>query len=264
MEDLRFSGTRAGKAGSDIIASVLDAFLGAGNNPNLRKLDLYDNTFSSTASHEALFRALGSTTSLSHLNLGNCDMKDDGVEKVCDALFGCDSSLEHLDLSGNVVTRRGAKHIADYIRDCGGKLKTLRLEDNELTSKGVELIAAAFRGSVDGYSIEELQLNNCMVGAIGARALMAAFGPNGKNLPNLNAIFLNGNSFAGDVLSELEVAFDFRLGEVDDNDSDGDADDDLSDDEEEEEEEEEEDEEVPIAEADVDDLTSAMEKSRLV
>lgn len=261
MEDLRFSGTRAGKAGSDIIASVLDAFLGAGNNPNLRKLDLYDNTFSSTASHEALFRALGSTTSLSHLNLGDCDLEDDGVKKVCHALFECDSNLEHLDLSGNVVTRRGAKHIADYIRDCGGKLKTLRLENNELTSKGVELIAAAFRGSEDGHSIEELQLNNCMVGAIGARALIDAFGPNGKDLPKLNNIFLNGNSFAGDVLSELEVAFDFRLGELEDNDSDGDADDDLSDDEEEEEEEEEE---VPIAEADVDDLTSAMEKSRLV
>ncbi|KAL3756859.1 hypothetical protein ACHAWU_005121 [Discostella pseudostelligera] len=234
MEDLRFSSTRAGEAGSDIIASVLDASLGAGNNPRLRKLDLCDNTFSSTASHVASFRALVSTTCLSHLNLGDCGLGDDGVRQICRALCECDSNLEHLDLSGNNVTRCG--DIADYIRDCGGKLKTLRLEENGLTSKGVKLIAAAFRGSEDGHSIEELQLNNCMVGAIGARALIDAFGPNGKDLPKLNNIFLNGNSFAGDVLSELEVAFDFRLGELEDNDSDGDADDDLSDDEEEEDE----------------------------
>lgn len=265
IEDLRYAGNRPLTAGSDVIASALDRSLGDGYNPNLRKLDLHDSHFSSKASHEALFRALGAATSLSHLDLGRCEMEDEGVKKICHALLACRSGLEFLDLSGNELTRHGAKHIADYIRDCGGKLKTLRLEDNELMDKGVVSIASAFRGSEDGYSIVELQLNNCAVGAIGARSLVDTFGPNGKVLPTLNHIFLNGNFFADDVLSELEVAFDFRLGDLDENVHDGDAENDLSDDEEEADEEitEEEQDEARVPES-VDDLADAMEKSMLV
>ena len=65
------------------------------------------------------------------------------------------------------------------------------------------------------------------------------------------------------VVGELEVAFDDRLGEMDDNDSDGDADDDLSDEEEDEEEEEPEAEGATGDDA-VDDLADAMGKSLVV
>ena len=88
------------------------------------KLDLCDNSFANKASHGALYRALGSTTSLTYLNLRDCDLGDDGVQKICHALFESDSALEHLDLSGNCLEKRGAKHIADYIRDCGGEYVT--------------------------------------------------------------------------------------------------------------------------------------------
>ena len=263
--DIRFSGTRAGKAGSDIVASALDASLMDGHNPGLERLDLADNVFSNKASYEALLRALGTTSNLKYLNLRDCDLEDDGIKSICHALFECDSALEHLDLSGNCVEKQGAKHIADYLRDCGGKLKTLHIEDNELTSRGAVSIAAAFHSSEDGHSIEEIQMNTCLVGAIGARALIDAFGPDGKDLPNLKKIHLNGNSFAEDVVGELEVAFDDRLGEMDDNDSDGDADDDLSDEEEDEEEEEPEAEgESPAGDDAVDDLADAMGKSLVV
>jgi len=264
MEDLRFSGTRPTPVGSDLVASVLDASLSEGHNLYLMKLDLRDNFFQSKASHEALFRALQASTSLAYLDLGGCELEDDGIKKVCHALFACSSTLEHLDLSGNEVTRHGAKHIADYIRDCGGNLKTLCLEDNlELTSKGAVIIASAFRGSEDGHNIEEIQLNKCMIGAIGARALIDAFGPNGKDLPKLKHIFLNENSFSDDILSELQVAFNYRLGELDLNDSDGDADDELSEDEEEEEEEDaekdvKEEDGEPVADS-VEDLAEVMD-----
>ncbi|KAL7448870.1 hypothetical protein ACHAWC_000989, partial [Mediolabrus comicus] len=142
LTDIRFSSTRAGKAGSDIVASALDVALEEGRNANLEKLDLCDNNFGNSASQDALFRALGCTTCLTYLDLRDCDLEDDGVKKVCHALFESDSTLEHLDLSGNGVARCGAKQIADYIRDSGGKLKVLCLDDNELTSKGVEKIAA--------------------------------------------------------------------------------------------------------------------------
>jgi Ran GTPase-activating protein 1 len=257
--DIRFSSTRAGKTGSDIVASALDAALEEGRNANLEKLDLCDNNFGNKASQDALFRALGCTTCLKYLDLRDCDLEDDGVKKVCHALFESDSALEHLDLSGNNVGRRGAKQIADYIRDSGGKLKVLCLDDNDLTSRGVVHIASAFHGSEDGHAIERLQLNCTMCGAIGARALIDAFGPDGKDLPHLKKICLDGNSFKEEIVGELEVAFDNRLVEMEENDSDGEADDDLSDEDSDEEDDDEEEQN-----GEVDALTDAMNKSLVV
>ena len=259
LTDIRFSSTRAGKAGSDIVTSALDVALQEERNANLEKLDLCDNNFGNKASQDALFRALGCTKSLSYLDLRDCELEDDGVKKVCHALFESDSALEHLDLSGNAVERRGAKQIADYIRDSGGKLKVLCLDDNDLTSRGVVHIASAFHGSEDGHSIERLQLNYTMCGAIGARSLIDAAGPEGKDLPNLKKICLDGNSFKECIISELEVAFDDKLAEMEENDSDGEADDDMSDEESEEEEEDDDDDDE-----EVDALTDAMNKSLVV
>jgi hypothetical protein len=64
----------------------------------------------------------------------------------------------------------------------------------------------------------------------------------------LKHIFLNENSFSDDILSELKVTFDYRLGDLDLNDFNSDADDKLSEDEEEEEEEDAEKEDgEPVA-----------------
>ena len=258
MTDIRFSSTRARTEGTDIFVSALDVCLADARNPNLMRLDLCDNSFASKASQEALFRALASTKCLSYLDLSDCDLGDSGVKKVCHALFDSDSSLEHLNLSANDLTRKGAKHIADYIRDCES-LKVLRLEDNELTSKGVELIAQAFHIGDDGSAIEEIQLIGNSIGTIGARALIDAAGPDGKDMPNLKSVLLNNNSFNADVISELETAFKDKLGELDENDSDGEADDDLSSDEEDSDDEgEAEDDE------NIDNLADAMENSLIV
>jgi len=266
LVDIRFSSTRARREGSTIVASALDAALADGRNADLERLDLCDNIFKDAASHDALFRALGATKCLKYLDLRECDLEDDGVKKVCHALFESDSALEHLDLSGNCITRKGAKHIADFIRDCQGKLKILRLEDNEMTSLGVQHIAKAFHVSEDGFAIEEIKLNCNMCGAIGARALIDAFGPGGKDLPNLNKILLDGNSFDESILSELKEAFQDKLGEMEDNDDEGDADDDLSSDEEDDDEDEDDDEseDVHAAEVDADELAAMMEKSSIV
>lgn len=257
LTDIRFSSTRARKEGTDIFVSALDACLADGRNANLTRLDLCDNNFVNKAAQEALFRALASTKNLTYLNLSDCELGDDGVKKVCHALFDSDSSLEHLNLSANELTHKGAKHIADFIRDCE-QLKVLRLEDNELTSKGVEHLAKAFHIGDDGSAIQEIFLNGNAIGTIGARALIDAAGPDGKDMPNLKSIFLNQNSFNSDVISELEAAFQGKLGELDENDSDGEADDDLSSDEEDSDEEEE------GNDAKVDNLADAMEKSLIV
>ena len=97
-------------------------------------------------------------------------------------------------------------------------------------------------------------MNECTIGAIGARALIDAYGPEGKDLPNLKTISLNENSFTEEIVGELEVAFGGKLLPMPDNDEDGDADDDLSDDS-----DGDEDEDDKEATSDsVDALTSAM------
>lgn len=260
LVDIRFASTRSQREGGDILSSALDASLADGRIQNVTKLDLHDNVFKNKASKDALFRALGKLSSLTYLDLGECELEDDGVKMICHALFESDCELEHLYLNGNEITRKGAKHIADYIRDCQ-KLKVLHLQDNELTSKGVERIAAAFHVGDDGSAIEEIELDSNMIGAIGARALIDAFGPEGRDMPHLRKINLNANSFTEEVAGELEVAFGDRLVEMDDNDSDGEADDDLSSSDEDDEEEENVDESPDTG---VDALASAMEDSLIV
>lgn len=161
MEDLQFGSICPTIAGSDIIALALDTSLSEGNNPNLWKLDLHDLHFESNASHEALFRALGSARSLRHLDLSDCEMGDGGIKKVCHALSVSQSLLGHLDLSGNDVTRHGAKDIADYIHDCRGNLKTalmeLCLESCNLDDVGACFIVMALAGY---SSLKELDLSS--------------------------------------------------------------------------------------------------------
>lgn len=233
---------------------------------NLRKLDLQDNYFEREASHTALFRVLVFAKSLVYLDLGSCEMKDNGIKEVCHALMVGRSTLEHLDLSSNQVTENGAKCIADYICENGGSLKTLCLDDNRLKNKGVQLIASAFPASEGGHNIEEIRLDCCKIGAIGAQALIAAHGSSGVNLPKLRSIQLNHNFFTDDVLRELEVAFDYRLGNLDMNEPDGNSDDELSDEDEEDENEDENEDGKdgePVTDS-VDNLAQAMTKSLLV
>ena len=200
--DIRFSSTRAGMAGSDIVAQALGAALEEGRNTNLEKLDLYDNNFGNEASQAALVSVI-ERAPLSYLNIGSCELGNGGVNKICGALVNHDSSLEHLDLSCNEVDIHGAEHIAGYIRDSGGQLKSLFLGDNELGDDGVKKICLALVNH--NSSLEDLNLSDSDMGDIGAHALIdAAFA--GK-LPNLKTISLDGNYFTEDIVGELQVAW---------------------------------------------------------
>jgi hypothetical protein len=43
--------------------------------------------------------------SLTRLDLAHCEIGDQGIKEVVDALDGCSSNLEELDLSGNGIGR---------------------------------------------------------------------------------------------------------------------------------------------------------------
>lgn len=236
LEDIRFSGTRAGREGSLFISSSLENL--GDRIINVRNLDLADNSFGLDGG-STLAKALRRCINLTTLNLRDCVLEDDATGLVCRALWTADAPIEKLDLSGNEVSRKGAKAIAELLEDCQSTLKVLHCEENEMTSKGVAYIAGSF-----GPKLEEIRLGFNECGSIGAMALVTACGENGEGLPALNSIALDGNMFPESDVGQLEDAFGDKLEQMEDNDDEGDADDDLSESDDDEEEYDEDDEEL--------------------
>lgn len=259
LEDVRFSGTRAGREGSLIVSSALEN-LGQ-NIINLRRLDLADNSFGSDGG-STLAKALRRCVSLTRLNLRDCVLEDDAAGEVCRAVWTADAPLEMLDLSGNEITGKGAKSIAELIEENGSTLCVLHCEENEMTSKGVSYVAGAI-----GVAIEEIRLGSNECGSVAAAALMTAYGDDGTGMPALKAIHLDNNMFPEDTVKELEACFGDKLVEMEDNIDDEDVDDNLSEDEEEEDddEDEEDDEEQEIVNKrqSIDDLAKALEGTNI-
>lgn len=243
LVDVRFSATRAGRNGTSIMATALEASLATGDrNTDLASLDLSDNNFAEDESRETLFNCLRSTNHLDRLELRDCELEDDGTKSVCRGLIASGSAPSRLDLGGNDLSRTGARIVCSYLRsDSGKSLTALRLDDNlEITSRGVLDLAAAL--GEGGAAIEELGLSCTCCGDIGARALIDAYA-GGANMPQLKKLYLNEGSFSDEMVEELEGVFGEKL-EMKDNDADEDFDGTLESDDEEDE--------------DVDDLADAL------
>ena len=222
LEDIRFSGTRAGREGSLFISSSLDN-LGT-KIINLKYLDLADNSFGLEGG-SILAKALRRCVNLVCLNLRDCVLEDDATGSVCRALWSADAPLEQLDLSGNEITKKGAKSIAELLEESQETMKVLHCEENELTSKGVAYIAGAL-----GPHYEEIRLGFNECGSIGAQALITSCGENGEGIPELKSISLDGNMFPESDVKQLITCFGDKLDEMEDNDDEDDVDEELSED----------------------------------
>lgn len=249
LVDVRFSGTRATKRGSSIIANALHMLAsGAGdgrgngggttsavtsvqhnNTIKMKKLDLADNTFGLTGG-TTLAMALSNMSHLTHLNLRDCCLEDDATIKVCHALWSSSTPLVLLDLSGNDITYKGCEAIAEVVEELSStSLQVLHLEENEFTSRGIRKLAHAL-----GPCIIDLNLNCNGCGDIGGMELVKAFP---TMLKSLRYIKLDGNRFSEGMVQRLYDAFGiYRLEEMVDNDCGDDgnaADDDIESDEDE-------------------------------
>lgn len=81
------------------ISALSDAF---SNNPNLRILNMNDNTFTEKGA-KALANALPKMQKLTVLNLGDCLLKTQGAELIAKALTDGHSDLEELYLDSNEI-----------------------------------------------------------------------------------------------------------------------------------------------------------------
>eukprot|EP00555_Chaetoceros_dichaeta_P011421 CAMPEP_0198259400 /NCGR_PEP_ID=MMETSP1447-20131203/8614_1 /TAXON_ID=420782 /ORGANISM="Chaetoceros dichaeta, Strain CCMP1751" /LENGTH=485 /DNA_ID=CAMNT_0043946789 /DNA_START=130 /DNA_END=1587 /DNA_ORIENTATION=- len=232
LEDIRFSGTRAGAGGSKVVAEALEALAssndGSSTNKlaNLTRLDLADNSFGSCGT--TLAKGLSQCTSLVHLNLKDCILSEAGMRSVCSALIEARCPLVHLDLSGNEIVPDVVGSVAALLEDdtIGDSIRYLGLEECEMTSIGVRRIAKALASTGGGgSSVEEINLecNDC--GRIGAAALIDSVGTGG--LPNLKHIRLDRNMFPSDSMDALATAFGDKLVQMEDNDDEEDVDENL-------------------------------------
>ncbi|NXU98102.1 LRC34 protein, partial [Cettia cetti] len=158
---LRMTGNKIGNQGGMFFASMLKT------NSTLKKLDLGDcdlglqclvATAIALTQNESLkainlnrpllssqqeettvhiARMLRSNSSLVELHLGKHEMKNFGVERLCEALYG-NSSLRYLDLSCNNITSDGVKFLGELLK----RNKILRILD--LSANRIEDIGAIY------------------------------------------------------------------------------------------------------------------------
>lgn len=189
IEDFRMGSSRIQDAGGAALAETL-----AGK--ALRRLDLSDNPMGPSvgpALGAMLAGCPGQT--LSHCNLSELCLEDEGLCALAEGLAGC-SNLEVLELAANEMTKEGARVVA---RAVGGfrKLRVLNVRENEFGSRGAAAFAEALAGCP---ALETLDLYQNEIGAAGALAVARALG--GK--PGLTRVDLNANYIAEEALEEVQ------------------------------------------------------------
>ncbi|KAJ0060550.1 hypothetical protein NL108_015518 [Boleophthalmus pectinirostris] len=85
--------------------------------------------------------AVMSSSSLTHLDLSNNDLRDAGVQLLCSGLRGAPCRLENLRLSGCLVSEEGGFSLASALSSVHSRLKELDLSYNHPGASAERLIA---------------------------------------------------------------------------------------------------------------------------
>lgn len=220
LDDIRFSGTRAKARGSALVASGLKDLAESGKLGNVTRLDLADNSFGDC--YEDLATALRVCSKLEYLDIHDCNLGDDGITAVAEALMEAKPPVSFLSISGNEIGvdgYDGAESVGKLIASMNSTLISFNASENEMKSPGIRFIAKAFQST----TIKEIYLNQNEFGTMGANALIAM----APRVPNLEAIQLDENGFVEDVVEKLTSTFEDKLAEMEDNIDDEDYDNEL-------------------------------------
>ncbi|GAB9466267.1 Ran gtpase-activating protein 2 [Globisporangium polare] len=250
LRDLRFSATRAQRAGSLEFAKALSSL------HKLERIDLSDNTFKAEGGI-AIAAALKQQKNLVEVNLRDASIEDAGMTAIAKALSGSSAaSLTALDVSGNDLTADSARVLAQAVRKFIN-LRALQVEENEIGSRGAKALAKAIKSHTP--LLEKLISNVNEIGTSGALALVDAIA--GKAA--FARIEIDGNAISSEGVDKIVVLLEGNkktdvLGSLEDNDEDGDED------EEEESDDEEEAEVEPPSSSTVDGLAALLDKTLVI
>lgn len=260
LDDIRFSGVRGGREGSQVVASALAAM--GDNVRNIRRLDFADMTFGAEGCKD-LALVLSKTTKLEYLDLRDCVCEDEGMKLVCHSLWSADPPLEEFNVSGNDLSKSGARGLADFLEE-NRTIRIFSCCENEITSLGAKII---FEALSDSTAIEEIRLDDNEIGDIGGSAIVQAYGPGEEKMPALSKICLDHNGFSDDCVDRLLEAFGEQLIPMEENDNEADFDDALSVKDSEDDSKADEDEDVDDVghadDADIDALTAQVQGATL-
>ncbi|NWW74581.1 LRC34 protein, partial [Climacteris rufus] len=210
---LRMTGNKIGNQGGMFFASMLKV------NSALEKLDLGDcdvglqclmaiaialtqnkslkainlnRPLLSTQQEETtvhIARMLRNNSSLVELHLGKHEMKNFGVERLCEALYG-NSSLRYLDLSCNKITCDGVKFLGELLKQ-NQTLEILDLNANRIEDVGAIYLSEAL--ATQNRSLQALSIVSNNITGKGLVALAHAMQSNMK----LSHIYIWGNKLDG-------------------------------------------------------------------
>ncbi|NWS29570.1 LRC34 protein, partial [Polioptila caerulea] len=130
-------------------------------------------------------RMLKSNSSLVELHLGKHEMKNFGVQRLCEALYA-NSSLRYLDLSCNNIICDGAKFLGELLKR-NHTLQILDLDANRIEDVGAIYLSEALATQNRGLQVLSIVSNN--ITGKGLVALAQAMQSNMK----LSHIYIWGN-----------------------------------------------------------------------
>ncbi|XP_054691264.1 leucine-rich repeat-containing protein 34 isoform X2 [Grus americana] len=176
---LRMTGNKIGNKGGMFFASMLQI------NSTLEKLDLGDCDMEETTIHVALM--LKKNSSLVELHLCKHEMKNFGVERLCEALYE-NSSLRYLDLSCNKITCDGVKFLGELLKR-NQTLEILDLSANRIEDDGAIYLSEAL--ALYKTTLQALSVVSNNISGKGLVALSDAM----KTNTELSYIYIWGNKF---------------------------------------------------------------------
>ncbi|NWT05618.1 LRC34 protein, partial [Mionectes macconnelli] len=212
---MRMTGNKIGDVGGTFFASMLQ------RNSTLEKLDLGDcdlgldcliaiaisliqnKTLRAINLNRPLLRSqeeestvriaqiLKNNPSLVELHLSKHEMKNFGVERLCEALYE-NSILRYLDLSCNKITADGVKFLGELLKH-NQSLIILDLNANRIEDAGATYLSEAL--SVHNRTLQALSVVNCSITGKGLVALSNAI----KSNMILSYIYVWGNTFDEDA-----------------------------------------------------------------
>ncbi|XP_018022102.1 ran GTPase-activating protein 1 [Hyalella azteca] len=130
------------------IAALAEAL---SHNPNLRVLNLNDNTFTKKGG-VAMAKYLPKMQALEVINFGDCLLKTSGASALAVALMPGHMKLKELYLDGNELTAEGGLSVVEAVQN-KPNLTKLMMDDNMFGERGQEMIENFLRdvGKLDAW-----------------------------------------------------------------------------------------------------------------
>ena len=174
---------------------------------------------------DLLGRAIAQNPTLTHLDIGDCELTDVGMNRLLPLLLQANLRLEFFNVCENELSPESCHNLAEFLGQQRLTLCTFHAFTNELTSQGIETLMGTYADNVDPARLENVDFSENELGHRAAVALSRA------TLPNIQEIKLSGNGFPLRDVTRLENHFGDALQELEDNDEDAEYDDELEDEE---------------------------------